>query len=121
MGFNTGILLCNDALYQAEQDKASFATNLLNAIGEQCRVKYNESVDFSIGNHCNGGTVFWQSHADNIGIFAIGGNYVTHLGTECVIRSHHRDQDKLAILHMLARQFNMDIVPKQRRRKPVIK
>lgn len=119
MGFNTGVLILNDDLYAAEQDKEGFATNLLNAIGEQSRGKPSESVDFRIGNNLNGGSVFLQSHADFTNIVAIGGNYTTHLFTS-LSHTHHRIEDKLKLLKELADHLGYRLVCKQKR-KPVIK
>lgn len=120
MGFNTGILLLNDALYAAEQDKDAFATNLLRAVGEHMSNR-GEPLDFAIGNNVNGGTVFHQSHADFVGIYAIGGNYVTPLLTRYNY-VHHTYEAKLAIVREMADELGCRLVAKPKtRRKPVIK
>jgi hypothetical protein len=89
---------------------------MVNAIHLQSRGKEGDSIDFNIQNHIGYGTVFWQSHADNTGVFAIGGNYATHLGTYYRY-SHHSLDDRLAILQKLASDMGFEVVPKARKQK----
>ncbi len=118
MGFNTGILLLNDALYAAEQDKEGFATNLLRAIGEQVRHKPYDSVDFAIGNNVNGGTVFWQTHADVTGVVAIGQNCTTTLFSRWNTPQHHTYDGQVEILREIAASLGYNISRKQKKNIP---
>ena len=111
MGFNTGVLLLNDAIGNIEKDPVDFQKNLFRAIFHDFR-KNDTPVDFAIGNHVNGGTVFHMRHADSTGIYALGGNYVTLLGNHWSY-SHHTPEAKLAILKELADQMGYTLHKKK--------
>jgi hypothetical protein len=110
MGFNTAVLILNDSLGSMEQNPQGFVENLSNAIGKFYYEK--ESVDFAIGNHVNGGSVFHVDHADFTGVYAIGGNYTSKLLVKYGI-SHHKDEDKLELLKLLADNMGYRIVKKR--------
>lgn len=71
MGYNTTLVVYNDALDQIAKDP-EFGKKLANAIS---RVgAYGEPVDVSAGNHANAARVIESHHADTSTIVAIGGN-----------------------------------------------
>lgn len=76
MGFNTPVLILNDAMENLRTDPL-VGTKLYNAIMHSTSPKYRDrGVDFSIGNHCNGGLVLPSKHADETQVIAVGGNYM---------------------------------------------
>lgn len=113
MGLNTGVVILNDALGQIKDHPEEFVQNLRVAIGE-----YNQnggkSVDIRVGNHVNAAAVFHQSHADNTGVYALGGNHATRLLETYNGGRHHSDEDKLELLKRLADEMGYNIS-----RKPV--
>lgn len=80
MGYNTAVLILNDAMGNLKTDP-DVGRKLYDAMGESSRPEYREKgVDFSIGNHGNGGMVLPSYHADTTQIIAVGGNYMRRLG-----------------------------------------
>ena len=71
MGWNTAVLILNDALGDIERDP-EFGRNLARAIRQQ--VCSASPVDVSAGNHVNAASVIAQEHADNPFIVKFGGN-----------------------------------------------
>lgn len=71
MGFNTTILVRNDALKDIARDR-DFGSKLASAIAETSTT--NKAVEISSGGHSNAATVIETHHADYTAIVAIGGN-----------------------------------------------
>lgn len=114
MGWNTGVLLLNDALHEIKENPAAFANNLLRAIDDFGYVK-RPTVDFVVGRHGNGGTVFHKAHADSLGVYAIGGNCTTQLLSSGMRGDYHRtEDDQVAILVSLAAKHGYKLVKKGR-------
>lgn len=111
MGWNTGVIILNDALGQIEDHPEEFVQNLRQAIGEYLRYG-GKSVDIAVGGHVNAAAVFHQSHADNTGVYAIGGNHATRLLETYNGGRHHSDEDKVALLKQLAEEMGYNISKK---------
>lgn len=107
MGWNTGVLILNDAAHLMKADPPQFVENLERAMSEFHR--RHGSVDFAIGNHVNGGTVFHQSHADNVGVYAIGGNTTSKF----LEVYNGGDTNPPKLLKELAEQFGFRLVKKK--------
>ncbi len=71
MGFNTTVVVLNDALGDIEKDP-NFGKKLVRAIME---VQRGKPVDVSAGCHANAALVVETHHADHDVIVAVGGNY----------------------------------------------
>jgi hypothetical protein len=71
MGFNTTVVILNDALDAIENDP-DFGKNLVAAIN---KVLHGGPVDVSAGCHYNAATVIETHHADYNVIVSVGGNY----------------------------------------------
>ncbi len=78
MGYNTTILLLNDAEHRLDDD-ATFAKRLGAAVREVA--SFGKPKDLAIGNHVNGATVIETHHADDVAILAIGGNTAVRMAT----------------------------------------
>lgn len=118
MGFNTTVLIQNDALSSIEKDK-DFATALVNAIlmlSSNCSLKYGIDVPAIADNgksvFANAATVLEQHHSSETTIVAVGGNYGTVLGHYCS-HKHHEPEDKLAIVKELADGLGFRLVKKR--------
>lgn len=75
MGFNTTLVIMNDALHCIENDK-EFGAKVAAAVSKfGCYGK--EHVDVSAGGHCNAATVVDCHHADQTSIILVGGNMGT--------------------------------------------
>lgn len=129
MGFNTTVVVLNDALGTIENDP-KFGKRLADAIAK-LSISNGEGIDVAAhtpagGIHCNAATVIETHHAEGTAIVAIGGNYGTKLG-EVYKRTHHEPGDDIEIFRMLADQRGYTLQPKKKlprngkRRNPVNK
>lgn len=113
MGWNTGVIILNDAIGNIEDHPKEFVDGLRRAMGDFLS-HGGKPVDIAVGGHVNAASVFHQSHADNTGVFAIGGNHATRLLETYNGGRHHTDADKLELLKRLAEEMGYNIS-----RKPV--
>tara|TARA_S200002703_G_scaffold127052_1_gene113648 strand:- start:1672 stop:2019 length:348 start_codon:yes stop_codon:yes gene_type:complete len=105
MGFNSTIVVMNDALHEIANDK-DFGANLAAAVQKlSLGPKHvgKHGVDIPAGNHCNAATAVESHHADGIVVVAVGGNCATVLGRS--YGNHHNEEDKLDILKQLANEL----------------
>ena len=117
MGYNTGILILNDAI--GDLNNPETRTDWIKAINAAMHRMPPINIarcyiDVPIGNHVNGSSVFHMAHADEVGVYAIGGNFVSRLGLLGNV-NHHRPQDQLEILRFLANQMGYKLVPMEKR------
>src|SRR6516164_10009149 len=77
VGFNTTMIVLNDALHAIENDK-DFGKKVAQAIRDlNLRPDDGRGIDISSGNNANAATVVEQHHADYSVLCAVGGNCVT--------------------------------------------
>ena len=76
MGFNTTMIIMNDALHEIEQDK-EFGKKVYDASISALRLG---PTNIRSGMHSNAATIIETHHADLVKIIAIGGNYGQDLG-----------------------------------------
>jgi hypothetical protein len=99
MGYNTTVIVLNDALGEIENDP-EFGRKLAKAI----RAQENQSlyvelhpeghrmrtaVDVTAGSHANAASVIEQHHSSETALVAIGGNHGTALFTAHGFTHHH--------------------------------
>lgn len=77
MGWNTTVVVLNDALGEIERDP-EFGKKLSDAIKHVSA--FGKHRDVSAGNHCNAATVIESHHADNYTVVAVGENFGEILG-----------------------------------------
>lgn len=109
MGFNSTVLILNDALHEIANDP-QFGKKLADAIqmlslSEKHRGKYG--VGIGAGYHANAATAIETHHASGNAIIAVGGNCATVLGF--AFGTHHQEEDKLKILKALARELGYSL------------
>lgn len=78
MGFNTTVVVLNDALNEIQKDP-DFGRKLAEAIMMSGRMG-RHFRDVSAGCHCNAATVVETHHADQLVMVAVGGNCGQELG-----------------------------------------
>lgn len=111
MGFNSTVIVMNDALGSIEKDK-DFGRKLSDGIRDlYSRRKPTDLVDVSAGGYVNAASVIEQHHADSTAIIAVGGNYGTVLGHYWSY-SHHEPASQLNILKHLASEMGYRLVKK---------
>lgn len=109
MGYNTALLIMNDAAEGLKTDP-NVGKAIYDALGEAQYSRNKEGVSFSIGNHANGGYLLPSRHADEVQIVAVGGNCMTRLGSIYYGWRDMVDPDKL--VHRLADELGYKLVKK---------
>lgn len=107
MGYNTTVVVLNDALGNIESD-SEFGRNLARAISQVSR---GEPVDVASRNHCNAATVIETHHADQTAIVTVGGNYGT-LQAMSWGYTHHTPEFAEKHLRVWAEQLGYRLVRK---------
>lgn len=114
MGYNTAALFLNDAMGNLKTDP-DIGNKIYEAILISSRPEYREKgVEFSIGNHCNGGMVLPSRHADEVQIIAVGANYMRPLGT--VYYAWSQMDDSVEMCRRLADSLGYNLVKKPERK-----
>lgn len=108
MGYNTTVLVLNDALDQIASDP-HFGKKLVFAISKLGMGR--GPVDVSAGNHANAATVVETHHADLSTLMLIGGNYGSKVGTARGWK-HHDREDQLGMLQQVLDEMGYIVVPK---------
>lgn len=108
MGYNSTIIIINDALPEIEGDP-EFGKALADAVRQMAATRC-ERVDVRAGNHYNAAAVIETHHADFSVVVVVGGNYGNVLAT---VRGwkHHEEADKVDILRKTAKAMGFDLVP----------
>ena len=117
MGYNTTVIVMNDALHYIEEDK-DFGKNLSEAIRylHSPRAENNRHLlDIPAGCHANAATAVETHHADVTSVVAVGGNCATVMGQSYGFR-HHSDEDKIRILKDLAADLGYNLVKKPQKK-----
>ncbi len=89
MGFNTTVIVLNDALEGIEND-ISFGRKLAAAIRSFGNAQ-PERVDVSAGSFVNAASVIETHHSSQTAIVAVGGNFATCLLTTFGARHHEKE------------------------------
>lgn len=113
MGWNTGIVVLNDALGDIKDDPLVFTEELVQAV--RGAVLPQRRRDIRAGGHCNAASVVWSAHADNTGILAVGGNHATVLHQVFNGGRHVSEEDQIAILRGWAEARGFELRRKAKR------
>ena len=109
MGYNTTVIVLNDALHEIREDK-DFGRKLYDAI---LSLSVRNAKDVSAGCYINAARVIETHHASGNAIVAVGGNCASVIGH--VGGTHHKPEDKEKILRELASQLGYSLRKKARR------
>ena len=102
MGYNTTVVVLNDALDQIKNDP-KFGEKLHDAI---LRLSVTDRpVDVRAGNHLNAAIAIESHHADLQAIVAIGENYADVLGAIIRPLKTSSEEFKLVVVEQLARSM----------------
>lgn len=111
MGYNTSMIVLNDALGSIEKD-TEFGKKVANAVNLLHRAN---NIDIPSGCNVNAATVVETHHADSTAILAFGGNNVSVLHETYGYR--HNDPDfKLRLLKELAESLGYTVVKKPKKK-----
>ena len=110
MGYNTTVIVYNDALGEIEKDP-QFGKNLVRAIGELSRASQSDrpTVDVPSGCHGNAAMVVETHHADSCALVTVAGNlgicHVTEHGWD-----HHEVAGQERMLRAWAKKLGFKLV-----------
>ncbi len=112
MGWNTTVVVLNDALDQIEKDP-QFGASLARAIRHMpvARHRGEDRIDVAAGNHCNAACVIESHHADSTALVSVGGN----LGLEQLVVhgwNHHEQAGQERLLRAWAEKLGFEVTPK---------
>ena len=110
MGYNTTVVVLNDALDQIEKDK-DFGRNLAQAV-RTAAVVPDTRQDIGAGNHANAAHVVECHHADQTILVTVGGNLGSVRGRTYGWR-HDDPQVQYALLRDWADKLGYDLVPRK--------
>jgi len=119
MGWNTTVIVLNDALGNIAEDP-DFGKKLADAV-QQAPMNRGKRIGVSAhskrgGIHIDAASVIESHHADGTAVVAVGGNCATVLG-EVYTRSHHKPEDKIELLRALAEREGYSLRKKPARGK----
>tara|TARA_Y100000310_G_scaffold341389_2_gene440370 strand:- start:586 stop:936 length:351 start_codon:yes stop_codon:yes gene_type:complete len=115
MGYNTTVIVYNDALNSIEDDK-DFGKSLAKAV-KSLSISDGRHVDVPSGCHCNAAMVVETHHADQTQVIAVGGNCGQVVGWGGSWRLDMRKpEDKIELLKNLADQLGYNLSKKPERK-----
>ncbi len=105
MGFNTTVLILNDALHDIENDP-EFGKNIAQAIKE---MRGTEQKSVMSGHHSSAATVIECHHASVTELIAVGGNCAEVIvGTHGY--AHQQEEVQLRLLNALADKLGYEVI-----------
>ena len=110
MGYNSGIFILNDAMHLISEDPAAWWRDVMCVLssGGSSNDRYGPSLARF------GTEVFHVEHADYIGVYAIGGNYISLLGmTTRTNQGHSSPEDKVRLIKEIAGSLGYNLVKKR--------
>lgn len=112
MGYNSMIMVCNDIFDAIEKDPSEWWRKTRGRLA--VRLMHSEPDEYGFGVSANGCWAVHNAHADNVGLYIVGGNYVTQVGPliHWGSRGHHRSEDIVDLLRIAAEKYGYDLVPK---------
>ena len=115
MGYNTTVLLLNDAMGEIEKDPAGWWRETKHqAYLFHERERKECGQDYGLGNHANGFEIAQIAHADVTSVIAVGGNYSTLLLAEIGLGYQHTEEGQVKILKALAEKLGYNVSRKRR-------
>ena len=115
MGFNTTLIVLNDALHLIKEDK-EFGRKVYDATLMVDQSLDNKGVDISSGNHCNAATVIESHHADGYRLIMVGGNTAWVLGYAGTW-PQSPNKDLRVMLNNVAKNYGLSVVKARKPKK----
>lgn len=109
MGYNTTLMVLNDAIHEIDKDPAGWWAKTKKVMAGS--IGRGEGESYGFGNHANGFRVVAQDHADIVNVIAVGGNYAAILGR--VYNGNqaiHDPEGQLRLLREIAAQHGYGLV-----------
>lgn len=100
MGYNTSMIVLNDALGDIAKD-AEFGAKVRDAVDRLTLRMHTHGIDIQSGCSVNAATVIESHHADETAIIAVGGNCAS-VWFDVAGSDHHEDEFVLRALREIA-------------------
>lgn len=110
MGYNSTLIIQNDALDQIANDP-EFGKKVAEAAGMVSGRVRLSGHDIQAGNHYNAATLVTSHHADVVSVVMVGGNHATVVGQVYNGGNHHCREDQIEVLKNVAALFGLSLVP----------
>ena len=115
MGYNTTLVILNDAMSEITKDPVGWWEETQHNIASfQRRPSLDTGNDYGFGMHANWFEVAQVAHADVTSVIAVGGNYSTVLLAEYGLGSQHTEEGQIKILKALAKKLGYNVSRKRR-------
>lgn len=110
MGFNSVLLICNDAISAINEDPEGWWREAWQALSRPG----SHPTTFGFGGYVNYFQAVSNEHADVVKLIAVGGNYATVLDSFMDRRaSHHTEEGQVEILKRAAKKLGYRLVRKR--------
>lgn len=110
MGWNTTLVICNDAIGHIKQD-TSFTERLAVSMNKAATMRPGEPLDVRAGGFVNAASIVASHHADETSLLTVGGNQgICHLVQHGW--KHNDEVFQRALLARWAERLGMKLVPK---------
>jgi len=76
MGYNSGLIVLNDALHVIKENPLQFTEGVVRAI-QSAPMSYHRGerrIDIGVQGHVNAASLFHMAHADEHQVYVVGGN-----------------------------------------------
>jgi len=76
MGYNSGLIILNDALHVIKDNPLQFTEGVVRAI-QSAPMSYHRGasrIDVAVQGHVNAASLFHMAHADEHQVYVVGGN-----------------------------------------------
>ena len=113
MGFNTTVIVLNDALDHIAEDP-KFGERLADAVKAKAGITRTQRIDVPAGNHGNAASVLDMTHSSGYSVMIIGGNTGKQLGHVSHCRPFD-DDGHIEVLRQLADQYGYRLSKKPRK------
>jgi len=118
MGYNTTVLILNDAFGEIERHPEEFVENLKPFVNggkfglrEARKNEIGESdVSFGVGNYANAASVIDVAHADSTQVIMVGGNCATLLGEAYYTGGHHTKEGVKKALNQVLKDYGLKVI-----------
>ena len=107
MGYNTTLLLLNDAMYEIDKNVVGWWEETKLHMSRFHDASFEN--DYGFGTHASGFEIAQIAHADVTSLIAVGGNYSTILLAEMGLGSQDTEEGQVKILKAFARKLGYKV------------
>jgi hypothetical protein len=119
MGFNSTLLVLNDALHLIRDDP-EFGKKVYEAV-LHLQTTRGRPVDISSGNHCNAATAIESHHADGYRMLLVGGNTAYVLGhAGHWSKDPNKVEDLKTLMNNIAEEYGLKVVKMRRKKQTAV-